>query len=181
MNLNFENRDRLIRDIKEGEPRFEGKQEKMDRENVPPSSGETGTEKGKSSSASISAAQAHSVAVAVYTDQQVCATLKELVAERLLNKLPLTRMDVGIKGTAQEYDEQYGLTHQHLAELKDGRFLCFDLVSDGDDLAMTFTKTNGDKALRPFDDRVLAELLNQVQKIHPSALPEGLLSGIRTS
>lgn len=178
MNLNFEHRDKLIRDIKEGEPKFEAKKETLPQTLTDQLSNES-IETQTPRSIAVDPSQAHHIALNIYTDPRTCLLLKELVAERLLNKLPLTRMDLGIKGTPEEYNQQYGLTHQHLTELKDGSFLCFDLVQDGEDLALAFTKTNGEKALRPFDDTILAELLDQIQKIAPNSLPEGLLSGIQ--
>ena len=65
-------------------------------------------------------------------------------------------MDRGLERTSQEYDSNYNFTHRHIGELQKEQFLCFDLVQDGKDLALSFQKKDGGPALRPLDEVIFA-------------------------
>jgi len=89
-----------------------------------------------------------------------------LIKERLVKGEKITRLDKAI--TRQEIaKEPYGLSRGHLVESFDKNFLNFEIVRDGDDVAITFQKTTGDKAIRSLDDEALAEMLNRLLQSNP--------------
>lgn len=161
----FESGDKNIRDIIEGPPRMETPkaEEFISQENATENI-MTQTKK----SVAISKDNAHKVALSLLNNPIFVKKLKEMISEKLVRKQHFTRLDQLLeKSSDKDYYKIYGLTEEHIADIKEGNFLDFNFVKDGPDMAITFTKNKGDKGIRPIDDVFLAEMLNQFFFIHP--------------
>jgi hypothetical protein len=87
---------------------------------------------------------AHKAGLEFLANAEQVDKLKEIVKEKVLSGEKTTRLVI------DESDRNNAATN-------------FDIVRDGDDLAITFNRSAGDKALRPFDDEALAEMLNELE------------------
>ena len=159
MPFNPEAKDKIIRDIIEGPPRFEA-EKKFE-------SSAKGTTQVR-----VRPEKAHQIGIALLAIPKAVGLLKSLISEKLVRKEPLTRLDASLR-QGEMPKEPYGFTEEHIATILQGDFLRYDLVRDGDDLAMSFTKNTGDEAIRSFDNFVLADMLNVIFSIDPSLWPAG--------
>jgi hypothetical protein len=155
--------DKSVRDSKEKEPRVEALEQ----------NGDIGLgDNGQSSAKArifISPARAHSFGLRLLSVPAAVALLKTLIGEKLVNKEHVTRLDVQAVGSQDIY-EAFGGTGEHLSDLGSKNFLLFEVVKDGDELAMAFVKSDGQPALRPLDNEVLASMLNKVVRVFPELL-----------
>jgi hypothetical protein len=87
---------------------------------------------------------AHKVGLELLANTEQVEKLKEIVKEKVLGGEKVTRLVI------DESDKENAVSD-------------FGIVRDGDDLAITFERSTGDKALRPFDDEALAEMLNKME------------------
>ena len=180
-----ENMDHLIRNIKEGEPRgIEQSPEQRARlETAEQAERATATERQeeenrtKQVQTSITPENAHQLGLKLLAQPQCKLLLKELIAQRLIAHEAISLIDTEALVHGEEYERQYGLTHEHIAALKTDKFLCFDVVQDGDDVALTFTRVTGESAIRSIDNIVLCGLLQNMVRALPQ-IQADVLSGL---
>lgn len=161
---NPEGQDKNVRDIIEGPPRMESAKAFESTERKAES---------KSTKATLTVIQetAHRVALSLLPNKEFVKQLKEMIKERLVRGEAITRLDIAI-ASQEAPKEPYGLSKEHLVEKFDKNFLAFDVVRDGDDLAISFQKTTGDAAIRSLDNKALAEMLNQLLTLKPNLLDD---------
>ena len=151
--------EKSVRDAIEGPPRFEKAESEPKRKTV-----DEKTEAGiPPASIVVTPKNAHSIALQLLKDEDAVKSLKFMIAKKLVSKEHITKLDQWLAESKDaEYYELYGLTPEHLMDIENGKFMMFDLVPDGESFAITFTKKTGDKALRPINDEVLAEMLKSL-------------------
>lgn len=164
--FDFESGDKNIHDIIEGPPRMEAPKVEgfISQDNLQKN---IMSQKNKTR-VFVTKGTAHKVALGLLSNSAFVQKLKEIIAEKLVKKEHITRLDQAVEKSPNKKDyELYGLTEEHIADIKNGNFLNFNLVKDGPDIAIGFTKITGDKGIRPIDDVVLAEMLNRIFSLYP--------------
>jgi hypothetical protein len=164
--LKFESGDKNIHDVIEGPPRMEAL--KAERFISPDNSQENNMSQNIPEKVLVTKDNAHGIALSLLKNSDFIKKLKEVISERIIKNQTVTRLDQAIEEKVGDTDYNvYGLTKEHIADVDNGDFLNFGLVSDGPDLAITFNKVAGDKGIRPIDDEALAEMINRVFSVHP--------------
>lgn len=116
----------------------------------------------------ISPKNAHKIALKMLRLEEFKNILKNFVAEKIVSRELITRMDKMISiENKEEYLKLYGITHEHFKEITNNNLSSFDLIKDGDCLAITFTRTSGQESVRCMDNKVLAELLEKIMSAYP--------------
>lgn len=116
----------------------------------------------------ISPKNAHERALKMLNIEGFKNILKDFVAEKIVNRKLITRIDkmISIKNK-EEYLKLYGITHEHFKEIANNNLSSFDLIKDGDCLAITFIRTSGQESVRCVDNKILAELLEKIMGAYP--------------
>ncbi len=164
MPFNPEAKDKNVRDIIEGPPRFES-EKNPDTKN--PETATRGTVQAR-----VRPEQAHQIGITLLTIPKAMTLMKAVISEKLVHGELLTRLDASLR-QGEVSKEPYGLMEEHIATVYQGDFLRYHLIQDGDDLAISFTKNTGDQAMRSFDNAVLADILNVIFFMDPSLRPTG--------
>jgi hypothetical protein len=162
--FNREKQDKNIRNIIEGPPRIESAKKFESKENNLKRLSNINKKiesQSANATSTISPKIAHKIGLALLSNPEFLKNLKNLIKERLVKGEKITRLDTAI--IRQEiFKEPYGLSREHLVDNFDKNFLNFEIIRDGDDVAITFRKTTGEKAIRSLDDEALAQMLNQL-------------------
>lgn len=169
------NQEKTIRDIIEGPPRVESAKKFESSENKKESiiPQNEAVESSPKKAIQIAPDMAHKIALSLLPNQEFTKNLKEIIKEKLVRGEKITRLDKAIEEGGAER-EIYGESREHLVKQMNKNFLQFNLIRDGDDLALSFTKITGDAAIRYLDNTVLAEMLNQILTTHPDLVPPSM-------
>ena len=133
------------------------------------------SKKSKTNIKKVKPKSAHSIALGLIKDTEIKNKLRNIIGTLIVNKQNLTRIDVVIDQLNDEkLRDLYGMTKEHFKDIENGNLVSFDLVADGQDLAITFKRKTGERAIRPVDERKLAEILDLLFKTRPSIAPPDL-------
>lgn len=122
----------------------------------------------------ISPKDAHRIALILIKNKDFKDKLKEYVAEKIVCGESIAHIDVII----EESDNKqlcgvYGMTKEHFKDIASGNLTSFDLTADGPDLAIYFKRATGESAIRPINNKKLADLLNSILNVYPEfVLPD---------
>jgi hypothetical protein len=168
---NLEDQDKRVRDILEGPPQIEVT-ENFESVKYPENSAQSinakneQPEKQSKNNRLVTKENAHKIALSLISNNDFIGKFKDILKEKLARGEKITRLDEAI-ADRKVSQEPYGLSRQHLVEALDKNFFNFNIVRDGNECAISFTKKTGDAAIRPLDDAVLAEILNRIIKYNP--------------
>jgi hypothetical protein len=128
----------------------------------------------------IKSTESHEVALKLLDNKEFEDKLKNIIGTLIVNKEKLTRIDFVMDTTNNmSLLNLYGMTKEHFKDLSNGNLTSFELKPDGDYLSICFKKSTGEPAIRPLDNKKLADILNVLFESIPDLAPQNLQKKVK--